>query len=69
MDEGLLELERVLAGDGRRIDTRQSLAEVYTAAGRVADAIEQWQAVLRLDPDNKVAAARLAGLQRRRSGN
>jgi tetratricopeptide (TPR) repeat protein len=68
MDEGLLELERVLAADGRRIDTRQSLAEVYTAADRVADAIEQWQVVLRLDPNHKVAASRLASLQRRSAG-
>ena len=40
-----------------------AVAEVYGATGRLAEAAEQWQAVMRLDPDHTEADRRLRQLR------
>ena len=46
-------------------DEVRSLAQIYGAAGRLSEAVQQWQAVLRLDPDHAEAGTHLSQLRLR----
>ena len=53
------------------VDTRDALAQVYASQGRLREAVAEWQAVLRLDPDHPPGllrrSARPGGGTRRRT--
>jgi len=65
MDDGLRDLEAVATTDPDLMENRVSLAQVYAASGRLSEAVQQWQAVLRLDPDHAEAGQRLRQLRQR----
>ena len=62
--EAALELERVIAVDGRRAAPRVNLGAAYAALGRAAQAEAQFRAALAIDPTNTTARARLSALGR-----
>ena len=62
--EAVVELERVIAVDGRRAAPRVNLGNAYAVMGRAAEAEAQFRAVLSIDPANAAARARLSAMGR-----
>jgi tetratricopeptide (TPR) repeat protein len=56
-------LEETILRDPQFVATRLYLATLYTTAGRLQQAAEQYQAVLRIEPDNQEAQRALTELR------
>lgn len=62
VDDAIATFEQSLQRDPRNLDAQLGLATAYQGAGRDADALEAYQQVLNLDPDNPTALAALGEL-------
>ncbi len=58
------QFQRALSGDPKSVKVRNNLGVLYNRIGKKDEAIEQWEEVLRLDPNNSFAKEKLTAARK-----